>query len=188
MPVLHNKTLLRAVAFANSYLRGTMTAQKHKFEIRISPTKNKSVFTTEHIKAGTEVLAFQGILKKIAEIEDTTHCLQIDKDLYLTSSGQADDFVNHSCIPNCGVRMINANSIYLFAIEDIAPGTELAFDYSTCLSGEHGLMECFCETEKCRGNIGAFKDLPEELKVFYTERNAVLPYLLTDFFGARDDS
>ena len=166
------------VAIKISYLRGIMTAQKHKFEIRISPTKNKSVFTTERIKAGTEVIAFQGTLKKIAEIEDTTHCLQIDSDLYLTSSGQADDFVNHSCIPNCGVRMIDANRIYLFAIEDIPPQTELAFDYATCLSGEHGLMECFCETNNCRGKIGAFKDLPEKLQVFYIERNAVLPYLL----------
>ena len=172
--------MTRVVRVLNSFLRGSMTAQKHKFEIRISPTKNKSVFTTERIKAGSEVLAFQGVLKKIADIEDTTHCLQIDTDLYLTSSGQADDFVNHSCIPNCGVRMVDKTRIYLFAIEDIPPHTELAFDYSTCLSGQHGLMECFCETGSCRGKIGAFKDLPEELKVFYIERNAVLPYLLRE--------
>jgi len=154
-----------------------MKEEHHIIEIRTSPKKNKSVFTIISIKAGTNILKFQGPLKKIADIDDTTHCLQIDSDLYLTSSGLADDFVNHSCNPNCGVRMIHRDQIYLFAFQDILPQTELTFDYSTCLSGEHGLMECFCETDRCRGQIGAFDSLPEDLKTFYLANHAVLPYL-----------
>ena len=118
--------------------------------------------------------------KKSADITDTTHCMQMDKDLYLTASGFADDYVNHSCIPNCGLKFTPDQRIILFALNDIPTDTELTFDYSTCLSGMYEKLVCFCETSKCRKLVGGFKDLDEDLKTFYIERNAVLPYLLSN--------
>ena len=37
-------------------------------------------------------------------------------------------FINHSCAPNCEVRLRNRR-LYLFALRTIQPGEELSYDY-----------------------------------------------------------
>lgn len=111
---------------------------------------------------------------------DTTHCLEIADGWYLTSSGGLDDYVNHSCEPNCGLRFqgdLKSHEIVLFALTDIDQETELSFDYSTCLSGRFDPFPCACGATDCRRLIGAFKDLPPEVQKKYLDLGIVAPYL-----------
>ena len=38
-------------------------------------------------------------------------------------------------------------------------------------------MACRCGTQKCRGTIGDFADLPAPIKGYYARNRAVLPFL-----------
>jgi SET domain-containing protein len=163
MPIMHNTNL-------------------PTLEIRHSKEKGRGVFTSGKINAGSPVLAFHGTVRPSHEIpfEDTTHCLEIADGWYLTSSGHMDDYVNHSCEPNCGLSFkgnMNSHEIVLFALKDIEPGTELSFDYSTCLSGRFDPFPCACGSTGCRQFIGAFKDLPPDVQRKYLDLDIVAPYL-----------
>jgi hypothetical protein len=86
--------------------------------------------------------------------------------------------VNHSCAPNCGVR-VNAGveGFDLVAIAPIAAREEITFDYAMRnYVIEHFPLSCLCGAEECRGRITGWKDLPAERKEAYG--GLVAPYLL----------
>jgi hypothetical protein len=92
--------------------------------------------------------------------------------------------VNHSCDPNCGVR-VNASvaGFDFVAMAPIAAGEEITFDYAMRNHViEHFPVRCLCGSANCRGGITGWKDLPPERKAVYGE--LVAPYLL-DADGAR---
>jgi SET domain-containing protein len=55
-----------------------------------------------------------------------------------------DDFTNHSCEPNCGLR-VDPSGFEMIALRDITANEELTYDYSTHQehSEDHGLQLCF---------------------------------------------
>jgi SET domain-containing protein len=138
--------------------------------------KGRGVFAKVHFATGSEVLRFGGEIFAAETISDYTHYLQIDKDLYLGPSGKIDDYVNHSCDPNCGLRLIG-KEVALVAIRDIPANDEITYDYSTATAdlGQTS-MKCFCGAEDCRKIIGDFRDLPEAIKKRYLALNVVLPF------------
>lgn len=139
----------------------------------------KGVFTENEIAEGREVLQFAGDLRDVSTLEDLTHCLQVGETTFLTSTGGIDDYINHSCEPTCGVRLTSDQRVIVFALRDLKAGTEITFDYATTQSGEHETLRCLCKAKSCRKLIGGFGDLPKNLREFYIERDAVLPFLLT---------
>ena len=72
-------------------------------------------------------------------------------------------FVNHSCDPNAGIR---ANR-RLVAIKPIRPQEEIRFDYSTTMDEDYWTMDCRCGAAACRGRVGDFHALPENVKRRY---------------------
>ncbi|KAF2859717.1 SET domain-containing protein, partial [Piedraia hortae CBS 480.64] len=68
--------------------------------------------------------------------------------------GNVGRFINHSCQPNCEVRMLTVDGklrLGVFAGEDGVPaGTELTYDYNyeTCAGPP---LKCHCGTPSCRG-------------------------------------
>ncbi|HUI70510.1 MAG TPA: SET domain-containing protein-lysine N-methyltransferase, partial [Spirochaetia bacterium] len=92
----------------------------------------------------------------------TTYALQIGPDLYIGASGGLDDYINHSCEPNAGLR-ISGTTVDLYAIRDIKPGEEILFDYSTTLDEDDFTMSCQCSTPSCRRVIRDGKYLPPEV-------------------------
>lgn len=141
--------------------------------------KGRGVFAGQPFKKGALVLEFLGEVRDVSELNDLTHALQIGPRDFLTASGGIDDYVNHSCRPNCGIRVDNGRVI-LFALRDIRVGEEILFDYSTTQSGGYWEMDCQCGVPTCRGRIGDFKDLPTEHQQFYISQRAVLTFLLTN--------
>lgn len=139
--------------------------------------KGRGVFAGRAFHAGEEVLEFFGERRDVSAFPDLTHALQVGPREFLSSSGGVDDFVNHSCEPNCGITETDGR-IVLIALKDLKNGEEITFDYSTTQAGGFWVMGCQCGTAACRGNIGDFSDLSPVLQAFYIKRRAVLPFLI----------
>ena len=129
------------------------------------------------LPAGTFLFRFRGEIvtkeEMMAESDpDNDHYLQLSSDLYLGPADLADDMVNHSCDPNCGV-FVRELAAFLMVIRDIPAGGELTFDYSTTMAEDFWEEECWCGSPNCRGRIRDFKYLPEATRARYIELGIV---------------
>ncbi|MBI4394022.1 MAG: SET domain-containing protein-lysine N-methyltransferase [Euryarchaeota archaeon] len=59
-------------------------------------------------------------------------------------------FANHSCDPNCESDVIRGH-IWIIALQDIARGEEITYDYNFDFDDEP--VRCRCGAKKCRGFI-----------------------------------
>jgi len=125
-------------------------------------TQGRGVFAEEPIPASSLIIRFSGPFLRYAETTAATYALQIGPDLYIGASGSFDDYVNHSCDPNAGMR-ISGNTADLYAIRDIRAGEEIFFDYSTTLDEDDFTMSCLCGAPRCRGTIRDGKYLPDDV-------------------------
>ncbi|XP_029316667.1 histone-lysine N-methyltransferase NSD2 isoform X2 [Cottoperca gobio] len=86
------------------------------------------------------------------------YMLTIDKDRIIDAGpkGNYSRFMNHSCQPNCETQKWTVNGdtrVGLFAVCDIAAGTELTFNYNLdCLGNEKTV--CRCGAPNCSGFLG----------------------------------
>ncbi len=108
----------------------------------------KAVFANKDFKKGEEIIEFKGQpmkgneLPKLTSPEDDRY-VQIGKDRYLGPSGDFDDFFNHSCDPNSGLKF-ESERVILIAIKDIKKGEEITWDYSTTMDEDEWKMDCLC--------------------------------------------
>ena len=142
----------------------------------------KAVFATEGFAAGESIVRFSGRRVAAARVPGgiagtSDRFVQVDRHEYLGPSGRIDDLINHSCDPNTGLRF-TAKGVFLVALRDIAPGEEIAWDYSTTLHQAGWAMACACGSAGCRGTIGDFAGLPEERRRWYIDRGVVAPHVL----------
>ncbi len=74
----------------------------------------KAVFARRNFKKGERIIDFKGKLikrddlPKIVKPEDDRY-IQIGKDKFMGASGDYDDYFNHSCNPNSGVKIKGDN-------------------------------------------------------------------------------
>lgn len=140
------------------------------------------VFALRLIKPGRRLLEFTGpfldraALDKALEHATVDSYLQVSADRYLGPSGGMDDFINHSCNPNCGLQFIDAR-ILLVSIRTIRRGEEITFDYASTQNDYPCRFSCRCGSPACRGEIGDFDELPFELQLKYHELGVLAPYL-----------
>ena len=106
--------------------------------------------------------------------------IQIGADLYV-NPGYPAEFINHSCEPNAGIR----DDLAIIALRPIAVGEEVRFDYSTCVQEGEFRMPCRCDSRFCRGEIGDFSELPDELKLKYIRLGVVQPFIMDHYFQVR---
>jgi SET domain-containing protein len=137
----------------------------------------RGVFAQQPIAPGSVLLHFTGPLLRYEQTTPQTLALQIGPNLYLGASGNMDDFVNHSCNPNCGM-VIEGTRVTLIAIRDIAAGEELFFDYSTTMDEDDFEMTCRCGEAVCRKIVRDFKHLSMDLRRKYTAFGIVPEYNL----------
>ncbi len=137
--------------------------------VKISKQHGKGVFAAVAIEAGAEILTFTGPLLQRGQFHSGDYHLQIDDDLYLGASGEADDYVNHSCAPNAGFD----NGFTLIALHAIAPGEEITWDYSTAIDEEDfDGFPCQCGASACRSVVVSYRGLSEP------DRERLAPWLL----------
>jgi SET domain-containing protein len=141
-------------------------------QVQASGIHGTGVFAKRSIPKGTRVIEYAG--RRLAKAEllaaaergerKLTYVLNLDEDLAIDGAEQGNDarFVNHSCEPNCEVYIFDGTP-YLYAMQEIAAGMELTFDYqlqsasalriSRTLGRE--LFPCHCGAPTCRGTLVA---------------------------------
>ena len=140
--------------------------------VRESPQHGRGVFADTFIAMGTPLLTFRGPLLARAQLDPGDYHLQIGEDLYLGPSGEADDFVNHSCEPNTGF----ADGLVLKALRDIAAHEEITWDYSCAIDeADFAGFPCACRSRSCRGVVRSFRYLEQPVRERL--RPFALPYL-----------
>jgi hypothetical protein len=100
---------------------------------------------------------------------------QVGENLFIPPSGNIDDFTNHCCDPNTGIRLTK-DGFEVIALGDILPGEEITYDYSTYQDRHEEDMACLCSARFCRGVVRSFKHLPHGLQRYYLERRVVAPF------------
>jgi hypothetical protein len=126
----------------------------------------RAVYALENISQGEVIAAFDGAIYVAERCTDlpkdiADHAIQIDAHFWQESSGIAR-YLNHSCEPNCGIQ--NFNQIVTMC--DIKKGEELTWDYDMTEDSDWR-MECLCGTSSCRHVIGAYGQVPENIRRKY---------------------
>jgi SET domain-containing protein len=148
-----------------------------KVYIKSSAQHGRGVFAHEPIRAGEVILVFTGPLRTRAELREDDYHLQIGDDLYLGASGEADDYVNHSCEPNAGF----CDGLTLVARRDIRPEEEITWDYSTAIDeADFAGFVCSCGAGSCRGQVRSFRHLDRTTQARLA--SWLLPYLRAKYF------
>ena len=143
------------------------------FELRNTSGKGEGVFATRSFRAEETVMV--GVIEKVLA-GNHSHASQIGKNTYVFHSGLVPK-VNHSCDPNCGIKVNKTGAHDFVAMKEILPGEEITFDYvMRNYSIDHFDRLCQCGAKSCRGYITGWKDLPELIKKKY--QGFVAPYLL----------
>jgi SET domain-containing protein len=147
---------------------------QHKIEV-LQDGFQWGCFAKAPISKGDTLLMLSGTLTK----KPSKYSIQLDKDQHLEvpEGIQSTDtenflwrFLNHKCFPNARVDVPNKR---LIALEAIAAGTEICFNYN---STEHALAEPFkCVCNNKHTHIKGYKFTSSEEKEFL--RPLLAPYL-----------
>ncbi len=126
----------------------------------------RGVFAARAYRRGEVILRFVGKAYDRSHPIHVTpkgaNLLQVGTESYILPVG-VGLYVNHSCKPNAGL----SGTDVLVAIQDIALGEEIRFDYSTNMDEDLWTMPCACGARGCRGLVRDFKYLPEPLRRRY---------------------
>jgi SET domain len=155
----------------------------YKQYLKSQPSKsgNHGTFSTVKIPAGSPIIEMAGpvILDRDITATDYSMYLQVGPNTFIGLSGGVDDYINHSCDPNCYVHVVGNRAI-LYSLYVIPEGAELTFDYSTTSTDTMATwkMECKCGSNKCRKVISGFQYLDPVLQETYKKKNIVPLYIL----------
>jgi len=145
----------------------------HGFELRQSPGRGEGIFATRSFKVGDIVMV--GIIKDVLKANHS-HASQVGEHQHVLHAGLITK-VNHSCDPDCGIRVNGTGAHDFIAMKDISVDEEITFDYAMRnYTVDYFPKECGCGSRRCRGRITGWKDLPAEKKKEY--EGFVAPYLL----------
>jgi hypothetical protein len=136
--------------------------------VRPSPIQGLGAFTIRPIARGTRIIEYTGERLTDAEADARhddaaqerhhTFLFAVGRDTVIdAAAGGAARYLNHSCEPNCAA-VIERGRVYLEAIQDIGPGTELTYDYGMRRLGTPdeaaaARYACRCGARRCRGTI-----------------------------------
>jgi hypothetical protein len=151
----------------------TQTRKKDDVELRRrADGKGDEVLATRPFAAGETVMV--GFLIGALTGNDS-HATQVAPGRWARHGGLGPK-VNHSCDPNCGVRLNEGQAFDFVARRPIGTGQELTFDYAMRnFTIDYFPAACLCGAVRCRGAVTGWKDLPAARKADYGE--LVAPYL-----------
>jgi hypothetical protein len=150
--------------------------------LKLQPTKTgQGVFTTVVIPAKQPILEVRGPVLLEKDLPDPNHpaLLQMGADTFIGASGDVDDYLNHSCNPNCYMH-ITGNRAILYSLYVIPAEVELTFDYSSTATDslEKWKMNCQCGEFVCRKVISGFQHLDGLTQQKLKNQGAVPLYIL----------
>jgi hypothetical protein len=151
--------------------------------LEVRPTRfGKGVFARKQFRAGERILQFRGRLYSRREYlgkvnPEKCHYMQIGENAFLGPTTSPDNFVNHCCEPNAGLKIENGKA-FLVAIATIQTGNEITFDYSTSMAEDHWEMDCACGVPTCRSRVRDFKYLSRALQQKYIDLGIAPEFVL----------
>lgn len=137
------------------------------YEIGKSRIQGRGVFATRRIRPGQKIIEYTGDIIPNDEADRRydeenmerhhTFLFTLDDDRCIDGDVKTNDarLINHSCDPNCEA-IIEGDHIWIYALKNIQPGTELAYDYKYERTGgkeREKFYICHCGSAKCRGSI-----------------------------------
>lgn len=141
--------------------RNSFLEQNQNVQVKIGSEKGDSLFTNKKFSTGEIIV--EGYPTKFSTSRTTTS-VQIGVDLHMEPSHL---FVkaNHSCDPNCGLQNNELGGYSIVAMRNIEKNEEITWDYAMSEWESIALesQKCKCGSLYCRGSIGGFKNLPNEL-------------------------
>ncbi len=128
-------------------------------EVKKSYEKGQGVFAVRKFRKDNIIIVGKPVYKLQ---ERTWQSLQIDIDTHIRMNIPFE-LVNHSCDPNCGIKVNEFNGYNLVAMRDIDVGEEITFDY--CMSEwiSIAVKNCKCNSDICRKTIKGGKFLSVEI-------------------------
>jgi SET domain-containing protein len=141
------------------------------------------LFASERVEAGETIIRIPGhvvrhevVWKRGGKFAD--NCFRFGPETYLDPAEGFGAYINHSCVPNAGIRKKH-NQLFLFAARAIGAAREILIDYSTILGDDDiWTMRCNCGRRACRGRIRRFGTLPLALRRNYVRKGLVPGYIL----------
>jgi len=133
-----------------------------KVKVYSSGIHRKGVFARKPIKKGEIIAVWGGYIitqkefdrlakKRFKNIDD--YATKIADQFYMVSCKQGgledDDFFNHSCNPNAGIK----GNILMVAMRNIKAGEEVTYDYAMTDADFDYSFQCSCGSPNCRKRI-----------------------------------
>lgn len=143
------------------------------YELRKTGPRGEGIFATRTFVVG-EIIMIGYILEVLSS--NDSHASQIGENKFIRHGGCIKK-VNHSCEPNCGIKINISGAHDVIARKVITSNEELTLDYAMRnYRIEYFPGQCLCGAPNCRGKITGWKDLPKERKKIYA--GFIAPYLL----------
>ncbi|KJX99388.1 histone-lysine N-methyltransferase ASH1L like protein [Zymoseptoria brevis] len=119
-----------------------------------------------------EIISEGECQRRMREVYHDKACyylMELERNLVIDGTkGSMARFINHSCEPNCEVRMVKVNGtprMAVFAGESgIMTGEELTYDYNFDNFGESA-QKCYCGAATCRGTLSRRLNATEQKKM-----------------------
>ena len=144
------------------------------YKLLESPDKGDGVYATKQFHKYDIVMI--GSIQEDNVEKNHSHASQMGEFRHALHAGLISK-VNHSCNPNCGIKINGTGAHDFVAIKEIEVGDEITFDYAMRnYSIEYFPKKCCCGSEYCRESITGWKDLPDCFKSDYL--GFVAPYLI----------
>lgn len=143
------------------------------YQLLDSLKKGEGVFSTKTYNIG-DIVMIGEIEKSVSK--NHSHASQVSEYDYVLHGGLVSK-VNHSCSPNCGIKLNKTGAHDFVARKLIYANEEITFDYAMRnYSIQYFPSVCQCGSKCCRGRITGWKDLATSRKRDYD--GFVAPYLL----------
>ncbi len=115
----------------------TWATPKIELRQRCMLSADFGVLAREVIPAGSVLMALAHVFVERAG----RHTIQVDARRHQAGTGEIDDYLNHSCDPNCA---LDFTRLELVSRRAIAPGEELSFNYLTSEWDMAAPFTCHC--------------------------------------------
>ena len=152
------------------------TAFHNQFTLKDFGKKGKGLLCLEYVQPNKTIFEFTGNVFDTLPVEKSSY-FQISKNRFLGPSGDLDDYVNHSCNPNCWIDILG-NRIFLKSLYVLTPNTEVTIDYSLLFTKEYQYCDfsCVCGTLPCRKRIGGWDSLTSPQQKHYLDLDIIPGY------------
>lgn len=134
-----------------------LTPESDLLAVRKSRINGRGVFVRKPVAARRKIGEVTGTLVRLPQAR---RAVEGNRKIYLVeitsrialdcSKGNALRHLNHSCAPNCYLRIFRRR-VEVYALRDIAAGEELVADYGQ--TPHRNGMRCTCGAAKCRNSI-----------------------------------